>query len=243
MKRVVCLLALTGGLAACQPTVPDSGAGVGFGDYQQYQRDQAVLARERAAREAQLAGQTGAPVATGAPTSAEIAAAGIGAPANPTGQAVGQPVTGAQGGTVTPNNPNISDEQSFDAVAGRETIESDAQRIERQRAQRVEIAPQAVPQRPSGSGANIVAFALATTHQPGQAVYARTLPSQSRAVRSCGRYSSPDLAQEAFLAGGGPERDRRGMDPDGDGFACEWDPRPYRLGVSQPIVPDQVEPE
>ena len=36
------------GLAACQPPVPDSGAGVGFGDYAEYQRQ----------REAQLTGQT-----------------------------------------------------------------------------------------------------------------------------------------------------------------------------------------
>ena len=39
-------LALTA-LSACQPPVPDSGAGVGFGDYTQYQRQ----------REAQLSGQ------------------------------------------------------------------------------------------------------------------------------------------------------------------------------------------
>ena len=25
------------------------------------------------------------------------------------------------------------------------------------------------------------------------------------------------------------ERDRMGLDPDGDGFACAWDPAPFRL--------------
>ena len=49
------------------------------------------------------------------------------------------------------------------------------------------------------------------------------------AVVACARYGSPDLAQQAFLAAGGPDRDRRGLDPDGDGFACAWDPRPFRL--------------
>jgi hypothetical protein len=31
------------------------------------------------------------------------------------------------------------------------------------------------------------------------------------------------------LSNGGPERDRLGLDPDGDGFACYWDPTPFRL--------------
>ena len=34
---------------------------------------------------------------------------------------------------------------------------------------------------------------------------------------------------KAFLEAGGPKRDRKGLDPDGDGFACAWDPRPFRL--------------
>ena len=31
-----------------------------------------------------------------------------------------------------------------------------------------------------------------------------------------------------FLAAGGPERDRKGIDPDGDGFACGFNPAPFR---------------
>jgi hypothetical protein len=46
----------------------------------------------------------------------------------------------------------------------------------------------------------------------------RTLPTQ-------------DAAQEAFLAAGGPERDRNNLDPDGDGFACWWDPEPFRRAM------------
>ena len=42
---------------------------------------------------------------------------------------------------------------------------------------------------------------------------------------------SSDLAQKAFLSRGGPERDILLLDPDGDGFACKWDPRPFRLAV------------
>jgi hypothetical protein len=33
------------------------------------------------------------------------------------------------------------------------------------------------------------------------------------------------------LANGGPERDKEGLDPDGDGFACGWDPRPFRSAL------------
>lgn len=250
MKRAVSLAALCAALAACQPKVPDSGAGVGFGDYDAYQQAQAEEARR--ARDAQLAGQAGAPVATGAPSAAEIAAAGIGGgtavPVVPQGVA-GAPLD-ATGGTITAapltaaNNPGISDEQSFDAVSERRSIESDAARLEQQRAARVEIAPQAVPQRPSGSGgSNIVAYALGTTNVPGEVIYNRVLGNDRRAQAACARFTSPDLAQEAFLDAGGPQRDRRGLDPDGDGFACQWDPRPYRLGVSQPTVADVIEPE
>ena len=30
---------------------------------------------------------------------------------------------------------------------------------------------------------------------------------------------------------GGPERDQFGIDPDGDGYACSWDPSPFRKAV------------
>ena len=78
-------------------------------------------------------------------------------------------------------------------------------------------------------GPNIVSFALNTTNRRGEPVYRRSgFMAESRFNRACARYASPDLAQEAFLAAGGPERDRQGMDPDGDGFACYWDPAPFR---------------
>jgi hypothetical protein len=48
---------------------------------------------------------------------------------------------------------------------------------------------------------------------------------------SCAKYASSDQAQQDFLAKGGPDRDRMGVDPDGDGFACSWDPRPFRTAL------------
>ena len=38
-------------------------------------------------------------------------------------------------------------------------------------------------------------------------------------------------AKIAFLEAGGPKRDRKALDPDGDGYACGWDPAPYRRAV------------
>ena len=36
------------------------------------------------------------------------------------------------------------------------------------------------------------------------------------------------IAQAEFLRRGGPDRDPKALDPDGDGFACSWDPRPFQ---------------
>ncbi len=65
----------------------------------------------------------------------------------------------------------------------------------------------------------------------GQPMYRRTLPSQSKAARRCAGYASDDMAQLAFLSAGGPDKDRHGIDPDGDGYACSWDPGRYRRAV------------
>ena len=118
--------------ACASPDAPQS-RGVGFDDYSAYELD-------RARREAQLTGSQSiipAPrintVASPTPMqqaipSADLARAGIGqmqpavTPFVPAPPAVSQPVAAPS------NNTGISDEQSFDAVAGRETIQSDAER-------------------------------------------------------------------------------------------------------------------
>jgi hypothetical protein len=123
---------------------------------------------------------------------------------------------------------SISDEQDFDAVAARETIESDRERLLAQREQFQQIAPGALPQRDDRQRPDIVAYALATTNQPGRPIYPRSSIRLTSYENACARHLSPDRAQEAFLAAGGPVRDPGGLDPDGDGFACGWDPRPFR---------------
>ncbi len=195
----ICLVAL----AACDPPVPDSGAGagVGFSDYATYQ----------ARREAQMISQAGDKVPPATAISEETTA------------------SAAAPEAAAPRPAGISDEQDFSAVAERETIESDAARIAANREQYQQIAPTALPTRTGGTGASIVDFALNTDNKVGQSLYRRaTVFAQDRFRRNCAKFASDDLAQEAFLAAGGPEKDRKGLDPDGDGFACYWDPAPFR---------------
>jgi hypothetical protein len=130
---------------------------------------------------------------------------------------------------VAVNDAGISQEQDFGAVSNQRSIESDAQRIANNRSQYTLIEPTALPTRPGSNLPNIVEYALRTDNPVGAQLYRRTnLLSAQRHTRNCGRYQSPDEAQTDFLARGGPERDRRGLDPDGDGFACTWDPTPFR---------------
>ncbi|MEM8732433.1 MAG: hypothetical protein AAGF79_21190 [Pseudomonadota bacterium] len=134
---------------------------------------------------------------------------------------------------VALNNPGISDENDFQAVASRQSIASDAQRLEQQAAQREVIAPTSVPTRPASSDPNIVQYALATQHPKGSRVYTRSgINLASKAQRNCAKYTSPDQAQIDFLLKGGPDRDRLSLDPDGDGYACGWDPAPFRAAIN-----------
>lgn len=137
----------------------------------------------------------------------------------------GGPTAGSPGAVF---GSGISDEQDFDAVASRETIESDAERIARQRDRYRLIAPTTLPSRDERAGPSIVEYALSTVHPPGRQVYRRFRLFRRSHVASCSKYGSSDLAQEAFLSLGGPQKDRENLDPDGDGYACGWDPGPFR---------------
>ena len=220
------------GLAGCGTTIPDSGAGVGFGDYDSYQegqrRDAALASSQRPVTVQPPA--EGSSSGTGAPSAAEIDAA-LGTNTAAT-QRTAEPSSGPPvSEVITPapgSSARISDEQSFEAVSSRESIESDAQRIARQRAQFEQAPVTALPDRPEDTGPNLAEYALSTTNQPGEKIYSRGFTSQRKYDRNCGSHSSAAMAQRAFLAAGGPQRDRMGMDPDGDGFACGWDPRPFR---------------
>ncbi len=300
------------GLAACNPSVPDSGQGVGFQDYNTYMANrQAVLAQPMSEGTAILpAGQAGAgfsatgaaaaianaqggavaPAGTnplaprslqeqaallGGPQPAALAPAALApvavqpsalqaAPARVIGQATAQvaavqaapaqvinaapaeTVAVANAGGLAAVRPRgnapsgisetvsemaavggVSDEQDFEAVSARETIESDKARIEKNRAQYQIDQPGDLPQR-EGVGPSIVEYALATQHPLGVKLFQRSPLRFKKIEVACAPYANDDLAQEAFLAAGGPNRDRLGMDPDGDGYACGWDPSPFR---------------
>ena len=139
----------------------------------------------------------------------------------------GQALSGPADASVA-DDDELSNEQDFEAVSSRETIESDAQRLQAQEAERQEFAPTPVPERTGVS--NVALFALQTTHDVGTEVYQRVqLFVFEAGVRSrCAEYADSEAAQQAFLDAGGPEKDELRIDPDGDGFVCGWDPNIYR---------------
>jgi hypothetical protein len=111
------------------------------------------------------------------------------------------------------------EQQKVDAaIAERELLDA--------RSRLVVVQPGPLPDRTDG--VNIALFAKQTTNGVGERRYDRSAGARVASAGNCGRFRDADAAQRAFLAGGGPERDRYGVDPDGDGFACRWDPAPYR---------------
>jgi hypothetical protein len=170
------------------------------------------------------------------------------APVRQTRIAGASPASGAQTHTVqagagfgtTPSfnqgpsvRPNISDEQDFQAVSARESIESDRERLARQREQYQVIEVTSVPGASVSGGPNIIAYALSVNHPLGTEVYRRANPLRwSRWENACLHYTNQDAAQQAFLASGGPQRDPDNLDPDGDGYACWWDPTPLRHAMA-----------
>jgi hypothetical protein len=231
-------------LAACGTAVPDSGAGIGFQDSNTYAagQDGSYGRAQPIVTPGFSTDNIGAALDRADGAKGPAVGALIGAtPVEQPGSA--QPYTGS----LDPNRPrgdapsnikseagemthaSISDEQDFEAVKARETIESDKARIEHNREQYQVIQPGALPTRPGALGPNIVDYALSSTNPLGNPIYKRSSFGLSSPESKCASYTSPDLAQEAFLAKGGPEKDRLGIDPDGDGYACSWDPTPFRL--------------
>ncbi|MEO0750097.1 MAG: hypothetical protein AAFZ10_17185 [Pseudomonadota bacterium] len=229
-------------ISACSPNIPDSAAGVGFGDYNEYQAQQAAQAR---------AANTVSPLPPASALSEEsLTSATVGTPLSAIDEqqtiadataatlAATRSSSGTQPLQASPSNPapqtvesaaGISVENDFEAVDNVRSIESDAALIEQNRAQYQVVQPTALPDRVDDPRPNIVAYALSTTHPVGTRIYKRVgINQDARFARNCAEYGSPDRAQQDFLERGGPDRDRLGLDPDGDGFACNWNPAPFR---------------
>ncbi len=83
-----------------------------------------------------------------------------------------------------------------------------------------------------GSSSGLARYAADSPHEVGVRVYPRNEPVTRNALvladQRCQRYYSINAAQLAFLAQGGPQQDRLGLDPDGDGYVCGWDPSEWR---------------
>jgi len=217
-------------LAACEPTVPDSGAGVGFGDYQTY----------LAQREAELSGQSPGlqvqPKIASTPQSPVpvqdpgAGTAAVGAPMNamdPAAMTNVAPVAGGEGegalgaqalaalAATAPDGAPATEPAPVADMAAPVVTPAPA------------VAPVIAPVQ-GAAGPNLAAYALAATNAPGQSVYGRSGLHMVSSDKACAKYVSPDLAQMAFLENGGPQKDPGNLDPDGDGFACGWDPRPFQ---------------
>lgn len=238
-------LAIAAGIvvSACQPSVPDSGRGVGFDgtfEEQQRQRD-AALAQGSVPAPASVSSaplgtvNDGSPEATAAETARVLAATRPGGASNGLGNDAssnsGSALVNASPSNAAPavvGSTGISNENNFDVVAGQRSIDDDAARLASNRAQYQVVQPEALPER-GDAGPNIVAYAIQNKHARGTQIYTRVGLNKTRKfARACAEFSDSNQAQIAFLAAGGPTRDRQGMDPDGDGYACDWDPTPFR---------------
>lgn len=232
--RKMLLIPVLGVIAACDTVAPVQGTGFNTPQYQ-------------AQREAQLAGQgaTGYPLVSGPAISQEqlsvpaVSGAATTYPnddaadiANQAAAALASTSPQQPAAATVTSTDGISNEQDFTAVSNVRSIQDDAALIQRNRQAYEVVTPTAIPERGQDGQPNIVQFALASSNPVGTQLYSRAgFNLQAKAQRNCAKYASPDQAQIDFLANGGPQRDRKGLDPDGDGFACGWDPSPFRSAL------------
>lgn len=242
MRLILCGTALLA-MAACAPDVPDSASGVGFGNYSTFNQKQAApdAKLSTSALPAPLAVSTQTLSST-APAAPIGTAEAIAATEEIEAEALASATAAAlSSGRVpleaSPSNPppavvnaaGISEETNFSAVSAQRSIQDDAARRETLKSQYQVVQPTALPTRSGSTGPNIVDFALSTSNAVGTPLYKRLgIAAGQRYDRNCAKYPSADLAQQDFLAHGGPKTDRMGLDPDGDGFACSWNPEPFR---------------
>ncbi len=127
---------------------------------------------------------------------------------------------------INPNDQSINLALSTQEEQKRQRDIAEQRRLAAQQ-RLVVVQPEAVPQQ--DVNANVVKFARETTHPKGTKVYNRpAFRDRVQSASVCRRFASNDEAQRQFLANGGPTTDRFNLDPDGDGFACRFDPATYR---------------
>lgn len=249
VRLVLMALGLGGVLTACAPSAPYSniidttGRGVGFSDYAQYLRAQEELTRLRRAEAAQgrvqgAPAQVAAvqpqatapqqPVSIGAQAVAAVRGPSATAPLPPVTAQATQPVQVASVPPVaTPSRPASVSNQSFTPQPFGTPTQNTV--ITRDFVPQVQVDASEL----GAGGPNLFVYALSSTHRVGEQRFTRRNPFRwQRWEAACSQYPNQDLAQEAFLSAGGPDRDPNHMDPDGDGFACWWDPSPFRQAAT-----------
>ncbi len=235
---------VAGLVAACAPTAPYSniidttGRGVGFSDYAQYLRAQEELTRLRRAEAAQ--GRVmGAPTQVAGAQPGSIGAQAVAAVRGPNAAPALPPQTTT---AVASLPPAAAAPQVAPQVAPRPASVSNQSFTPQPfgtPAQNTVITRDFVPQvqvdasELGAGGPNLFVYALSSTHRVGEQRFTRRNPFRwQRWEAACSQYPNQDLAQEAFLTAGGPDRDPEHLDPDGDGFACWWDPSPFRQAAT-----------
>ncbi|MEZ7814020.1 MAG: hypothetical protein ACI9O0_000067 [Paracoccaceae bacterium] len=220
------LLSLTA-LAACADTDIEQ-KGLGFSDYDSYLRDSAARAQAESVvaraevvtlvqKQPELNQSAATVYMTAMPTAALTNISENGAPLNATAFGYGAreaaavqtamgtlPVAQSSVGFSTDRLTSVLDRVETTALVGNALLDG--------------LDP-------------VARYALKTTHDMGQALYPRGAVALLDRVIACDIYVGPEEAQLAFLTAGGPQKDPRGLDGDGDGFACTWDPRPYRMAL------------
>jgi hypothetical protein len=206
-KFIPVSLVLLGFMTACVSRAPTNGY------FDSLNPDPTMLGQSQQQQMDEAEASAGAPTTADAPVQNGAAADG-GAATGPDLASIG-------------NNPGISQTQDFNVIKQRETIESDAARLKALAEDYQVVEPTPLPERTSE--VNIAAYAINQTNQVGNKIYIRHGGGDTT---GCLRYNrDPDEAQRVFLASGGPKLDPRGLDPDGDGFACKWTPDAYRALV------------
>jgi hypothetical protein len=225
-------------VVGCSPEIPDSGAGVGFGDYGTFMRDRDRQAVRPASivpppqvvslppRNTGQVAQPFAPVQMAPVQTAILQSGPIGQGSRPL-----PPVTIPQPQTTAPGPVTTQD---FQAIAsggagfGTTSFPAPAQGTVEM------VAPSALPTRPADMP-NIIEYALNARNGVGEKVWRRSPLTMQNTDRNCRSFVNSDLAQEEFLRRGGPARDQQNLDPDGDGFACWWDPAPFRAAAARAV--------
>jgi len=231
--------------------IDSAGGGVGFSDYAQYMRAQEELSRIRRA-EAAAAREQPQDAAGDAPTRFQPQGFGAAQTQMPEQAPLGQSVIAQPEQSQSSPQPASQQTPAQSFAIGQAGSAASATAEQRVSTQSYEAQPFGTPtqnqvvrreyvpqvrvtaaEAPAANGPNLFVYALSTRHTVGEERYPRRHPLRWRRWEAaCAQYPHQDLAQEAFLAAGGPEKDPEHMDPDGDGYACWWDPAPFRQAAT-----------